>query len=108
MAGAHLALMRGQVSRSRQLRQVSVATWAQRMAGVSDVRDVREIMTIAAAMDRIQASEIEAAMDILSQRILAIQVAKGKGGTWDKAEKLELIGGSGGSLASSALLALAS
>jgi hypothetical protein len=44
-------------------------------------------------------------MDILAQRILAVQQAKRKGGSWDKAEAIELIP-SGNSLASSSMLAL--
>ena len=56
---------------------------------------------------RVDPEDVEAAMDILTQRILAIQAARQKGGTWEKAEKIGLIGGSGTSLAASSLLSLA-
>ena len=49
--------------------------------------------------------EIERAMDILCQRILAIQAAKMKGGSWEKAEAIELVS-TQKSLASSSMLAL--
>ena len=47
------------------------------------VRDLREAQTIGLAMDHINRHEIAQAMDMLCQRLLALQMAKGKtGGTW--------------------------
>eukprot|EP00971_Amphidinium_carterae_P331187 6464604-Amphidinium_carterae.1 len=108
LLGCHMALQKGSIKRSKQLRDVGVGTWAARFSSVTDVRDQREIQSIASAMDAIQVYDIEAAMDIMSQRILAIQAAKAKGSSWEKAEKLELIPmSSGGGMGSSALLSLA-
>ena len=56
-------------------------------------------------MDAINRVEIQQAMDILSQRILAIQLAKRKGGSWEKAEAVELIPGFSG-LATSPMLSI--
>eukprot|EP00972_Heterocapsa_arctica_P081069 11945764-Heterocapsa_arctica.AAC.1 len=42
-------------------------------------------------MDSINQNQLEIAMDILSQRVVAIQRAKAKGGTWEKAEAIELV-----------------
>ena len=108
LSGLHLAMMKGQVNRTKQLREVNVAAWVNKGCGLSEVRDIREATTIAAAMDKIQQRDLEGAMDILCQRILALQAAKAKNGSWDKAEKLELIGGSGTSMGSAAMLQLAS
>ena len=47
---------------------------------------------------------LETAMDTLAQRILAIQAAKKKGGSWEKAEQAELVvGPSTGAMASGLL-----
>ena len=105
LASIFARLSKGRVERSAQLREASVVAWAAQHSGLSEVRDVREVLTLAEAMDSINRKEIERAMDILSQRILAIQQAKKKGGSWDKAEAIELIPG-GTSLASSSMLAL--
>jgi len=105
LASIYARRSKGRIERSSQLREASVVAWAAQHSGLSEVRDVREILTLGEAMDSINRKEIERAMDILSQRILAIQQAKKKGGTWDKAEAIELIPG-GTSLASSSMLAL--
>lgn len=105
LASIYARLSKGRVERSSQLREASVVAWAAQHSGLSEVRDVREVLTLAEAMDSINRKEIERAMDILAQRILAIQQAKRKGGSWDKAEAIELIPG-GTSLASSSMLAL--
>ena len=60
--------------------------------GVTETRDQREIMTLAAIMDAVNKKQLAAAMDTVVQRILSIQTAKGsKEGTWAKSELLELI-----------------
>lgn len=82
-----------------------MVSWAAQHSGLTEVRDVREVLTLAEAMDAVNRKEIARAMDILAQRILAIQQAKRKGGSWEKAESIELIP-SGTSLASSSMLAL--
>ena len=42
-------------------------------------------------LDHVNAKDIEQALDTLVSRISAIQMAKQKGGSWEKAEKIELI-----------------
>ena len=74
--------------RAKQLRVVNVSAWANKGCGLSEVRDIREATTIAAAMDKIQQRDLEGAMDILCQRILALQAAKANNGSWGKAEGL--------------------
>ena len=61
--------------------QVSVQAWAERHSGLSELRDLREVMTLAAVMDAVNSDTLEEAMDILGQRMLAIQQAKKKGGS---------------------------
>ena len=82
------------------LMKVNVAQWASQNAGLSDIRDIREVATLSHAMDAINRREAAMAMDILAQRILAIQLAKRKGGSWEKAEAVELIPDSSGLSAS--------
>ena len=49
------------------------------------------MLTPCSVLDHINGRDLETAMDILSQRIVAIQTAKQKGGSWDKANRLELV-----------------
>ena len=93
----HQKLTNGRVSSTRQLREVSTTAWAQLHAGVSDVRDQKEVMTLCAALDSINNRDLATAMDIISQRVLSIQTAKMKGGFWEKANKLELVSDPGAS-----------
>eukprot|EP00974_Lingulodinium_polyedra_P108820 10532385-Lingulodinium_polyedra.AAC.1 len=81
----------GRVQSTDQLRRVSVTQWAQQHAGVADVRDQREVLTLAAILDHINADELACALDTLVQRVHAIQAAKSKGGKWDDAQRMELI-----------------
>ena len=66
-------MMNGQVYWTKQLREVNVAAWVNEGCGLSEVRDIREATTIAAAMDKIQQRDLEGAMDIMCQRVLALQ-----------------------------------
>ena len=69
------------------------------MSGLSELRDVREVKNLAAAMEYINAGEVAMAMDVLTQRIASIQAAKDKGGSWEAASKLELVPAAGAVLA---------
>ena len=44
-------------------------------------------------MDLINSRDLGQAMDLLAQRILAVQRAKTKGGSWEKAGNIELLAG---------------
>ena len=105
LASIFARLSKGRLTKSSQLREANVVAWASQHSGLTEIRDVREVLTLSEAMDSINRKEISRAMDILAQRILAIQCAKRKGGSWEKAEAIELIP-SGTSLASSSMLAL--
>ncbi|CAE7195337.1 hypothetical protein AK812_SmicGene1019 [Symbiodinium microadriaticum] len=105
LAGVYARLSKGSLSRTRQLREASVASWAHQFSGLSEIRDMKEVLTMAEVLDSVNRREIERAMDILCQRILAIQAAKFKGGSWEKAEAIELVS-TQKSLASSGMLAL--
>ena len=106
LAGVFSRLSKGPLRRSRQLREASVAQWAAQYTGLTETRDLREVATVAAALDHINRSELAQAVDLLSQRVVAIQAAKRKGGSWDKAESLELLPTSGLALAPGGLAAL--
>ena len=99
LAGVHARLSHGVVTETRQLRRASVTQWAGSDSSLNEVRDRREVATLAMAMDHVNRRELAQAMDVLSQRILAIQMAKRKGGSWEKAEVLELLPPAGGALA---------
>ena len=105
LASIYARLSRGSMTKSSQLREANVVQWATQHSGLSEIRDVREVLTLAECMDSINRREISRAMDVLAQRILAVQQAKRKGGSWEKAEAIELVP-SGASLASSSMLAL--
>ena len=105
LASIYARLSKGRVTRSSQLRETNVSQWAAQHSGLSEIRDIREVLTIAEAMDCINRKEIARAMDVLAQRILAVQQAKKKGGSWEKTETIEFIP-SGTALASNAMLAL--
>ncbi|CAE8597891.1 unnamed protein product, partial [Polarella glacialis] len=91
LAAIYARLSKGHVTKSGQLREASVAAWAGQYTGLSEVRDLREVMTLANIMDSINRREVAHTMDVLSQRIVAIQLARRKGGSWDKAELVELV-----------------
>ena len=105
LASIYARLSKGRMTQSSQPREANVVQWASQHSGLTEIRDVREVLTLAEAMDCINRREISRAMDVLAQRILAIQQAKRKGGSWEKAECIELIP-SGNALASSSMLAL--
>ena len=76
----------------RELRRTKLTEWVQKYSGLSEARDVREVSTLAAAIDSISRGELHVVMDLLCQRILSIQAAKAvKGGSWEKAQNLELL-----------------
>ena len=58
-------------------------------------------------MDLVNDRQLEAAMDVLSQRISALQATKGKGGSWEKASRIELTVAPGSGAQPSGLLKLA-
>lgn len=90
LASVYARLSKGTLSRSSQLREASAASWAHQFSGLSEVRDLKEVLTLCEILDNINRREIARALDILCQRIVAIQAAKAKGGSWEKAESLEL------------------
>lgn len=106
LAMVHQRMSQGLVRRTSDLRSQSLVQWAQSHAGLTETRDQREVLTLAMAMDNINNKQLSSAMDILSQRIQAIQVAKGKSGSWDKAAKIELVVQHQSTAASSGLLRL--
>lgn len=105
LASVFSRLSKGTVTRSSQLREASVTAWAHSHSGLTEPRDLKEIQTLAEVLDNVNRKEIARAMDTLCQRIIAIQAARAKGGSWEKAEALELIN-TQRSLASSSMLAL--
>ena len=69
----HQKLSHGLVRRTGDLRKVSCAQWATQYTGLTEVRDLREVQTLAAVMDLINMADLETAMDTLDHRIVAIQ-----------------------------------
>lgn len=101
-------LMRGGILRTSQLRDIEMTEFVTTgAAGLKEVRDRREAMTILQAMDHINQREVSKAMDVLAMRITALLEAKSSGGSWDKASRKELIPEEGSSLAPSGLTGLA-
>jgi len=106
LAMIHQKLSHGLVKHTSDLHRVSVSQWAAQHSGLTEVRDQREVATLAAAMDAVNSRCLEDVMDIMAQRILAIQQAKKKGGSWEKAEAIELVTGMGTGATASGLLRL--
>ena len=52
------------------IREVSVASWAHQFSGLTEVRDVKEVLTLAEILDHVNRKEIARALDVLCQRIL--------------------------------------
>ena len=104
--GVGLRLGMGPAMREKDLHKPSVTAWAQQFSGVSEVRDQREILTIARTLDYVNRQEIGQALDVLVQRIVSIQSAKMKGGSWEKSEQLELIPTGGNCLAAPGVLSI--
>ena len=98
----------GVPTNTRDLARISVAQWAEKYSELTELRDQREVITLAECLDRLNRSEVKACADVIVQRIQAIRQAKKKGGNWEKAESLELItgGSSGSSLAPAGMLSL--
>ena len=105
LASVYARLSKGTVSRSSQLREASVSAWAHMHSGLTEPRDIKEVLTLAEVLDHVNRREIARALDIIVQRIVAIQAARAKGGTWEKAENLELVSNQR-TLAPSSMLAL--
>ena len=72
----HQRMHQGVLRRSKDLRRCSVVSWAERHSGLSELRGQTELMTLACAMDLVNDRQLEAAMDVLAQRISALQAAK--------------------------------
>ena len=81
----------GVVLQTKELRDLDLSTWLTNHSGLSEVRDVREGMTLAMIFDSIQKKDLARAADILVMRIQALQKAKAKGGKWESASKIELL-----------------
>ena len=80
--------------------------WAALHCPVTEKRDQKELATLCLAMDCINARRLSSAMDVLAQRVSAIQVAKSQGGSWGTAARSELELPSGSTTTSSGLLRL--
>eukprot|EP00435_Cladocopium_sp_Y103_P014335 s49_g3.t1 len=105
LAGVYARLSKGTVHRTSQLREASVSAWAHQHSGLTEPRDLKEVLTLAEVLDHVNRRETARALDIIVQRIVAIQAARQKGGSWEKAENLELVSNQR-SLASTSMLAL--
>ena len=82
----------GVLTQSKHLRDVDMVSWLQAGgSGVTEKRDLREVLTLATVVDLVNKDNVAQALDVIVMRVQAIQKAKSKGGDWEKASKLELI-----------------
>jgi hypothetical protein len=63
----------GRIAETKQLRRVSTVQWQERHANLKDIRDQKEVLTLCTAIDYINEERLAEALDVLSQRVLAIQ-----------------------------------
>ena len=94
------------MSNTKDLRKHNLVEWSGLHSNTPDKRDSKEMVTCCLAMDSINAGQLATAMDVLSQRIVAIQLARSSGGSWEKASRVELTIPGGGTAASAGLLRL--
>ena len=73
---------------------------------MTELRDQREAQTLASVLDSVNDGDMSRAMDIVVCRLLALQQAKKKGGSWEKASKMELIPEPGGDMGPTGVLGL--
>ena len=106
LVAVHAKCARGTAKRLRDLDHAPASVWAASLTGLTEMRDLREVRTLCQTMDLIKQGEVERGMDTISARINAIQAAKAKGGSWEKAERIELIPGSASGVAPGGLAAL--
>ena len=87
----------------------SAVTWMQAGgSNLTELRDIREATTLCCILDAINRNELSEALDMLTMRMHTMMTAKTKGGTWEKAARLELIPASTGDLLPAGLSGLAS
>ena len=96
--GAHfanairVAIGEGPIKRTADLRKIPYVRYITSVDfGLSELRDKREALTLATIMEHINKDSLSEACDIIASRLLALQEAKSKGGTWEKAATKELI-----------------
>lgn len=87
----HQRVSQGKVTHTRDLRNISTATWAANHSGLSEIRDVKGVLTLCTVLDAINSRDLSTAMDVIAQRVQAIQSAKAKSATWEKAANMELV-----------------
>ena len=85
----HQKLCHGTISETKDLRKASVSQWVAGHSGLTEVRDLREATTLGYVMDLINSKDLAMAMDVLGQRLVAIQ-KKSSGTDWKKEEQVEL------------------
>ena len=77
-------------------------------SALSETRDVREATTLAHVLESVNRGDIATALDIVVMRLQALQRAKTKGGSWEKAAKIELILEAAGETLAAGIAAIAS
>ena len=99
----------GCVTRTRELRELDLSQWVSSGAsGLTETRDLRELYTLASVFDAVQKRDAERALDVLVMRVQALQRAKAKGGSWEKASRIELIAEAGAEMSATGVAGIAS
>jgi len=107
LAAIYSKVTRGESVRStKDLRRTNAFAWSTTFSGLSDLRDQREVQTLCLAIDHVNKDQMAEALDTMAQRVVAIQAAKRKGGTWEKAEAAELLPGTGSAVVPGGMLSL--
>ena len=94
------------VTHTRLLHDVSVTEWASQCTGIVEPRDLQDVATLALALDLVDANKVDSALDVIAQRILAVQRAQKDGGSWKKAKRMEMVRSSSTGAVTSGLLCL--
>ena len=87
-----LACSKEPISKTRQLRHVPLVRYiTSDEFGLTDLRDKREALTLATIASMINAGDLSKALDVIVMRLQALQNAKKKGSSWERASEKELI-----------------
>jgi len=106
LIAVHNALSKGNPSTDREMMAVDLVRWSQEASGLKELRDLREIQSLCLIMSRLNQGRLEEAADAIAQRVKGVLSAKAPKGTWERAQLIELLPVSGGSIATAAELSL--
>ena len=78
---------------TEELRAIDPTAWVAHDPVLKDVRDMKECQLLSNIIAEIGLDRLPQAIDLMAARIREIRMAKGPGGSWDKAAAVSLMPG---------------